>query len=168
MPSVPTMPAGARLTPARLMFLHNRPAARLRRVTPQPISSGGSGVAVQWSTEDLDTDPDGVGGWLSGTPSRWTARYPGWYQLAGGVAWVANATGRRGCWWARNGVAVDGSEAMLPAGAGVIGVVARVIKVYLAEGDYVELVAFQESGGSLSTSGASFEQPSMDVEWVRL
>lgn len=151
-------------------FLMSKPVARLRRDTTQSIVTGGSGTAVQFTLEDVDTDPDGTGGHSTVTnTSRYTARYPGQYRCTGGVAFVSNTTGRRGIWWMKNGGVLNGSVAMIPTTPSLaLGVVARPITIALAEGDYVELVAYQESGAALNISGTTFEQASMDVEWVRL
>ncbi len=158
-----------KLTVAGMLY-QTPPHAHLRRDSNQSVASGGSGTAVQYTVEDVDTDPDGVGGHSVDTnPSRWTARYAGWYALNGGVGWSPNATGRRGCWWAKNGAQVNGSYSIGPATASASTVVtARDILLYLAVGDYVELIAYQDSGGPVLLSGVTTEQPTMTVRWVSL
>jgi hypothetical protein len=150
-------------------FLLNPPAAMLRRTTTQSISTA-SWTAVAFTTEDLDTDVDGVGGHdSSSNPSRYTARYPGWYLVGGGVCFAANTTGQRGTMWSVNGTFVNGSNSLLDATASqACGVPARAIQVRLDEGDYVELMCWQSSGGALNVSGTTGEQPSMSVRWVSL
>lgn len=176
MPAVPTVPTFApgiiSATDLGLLasferFLADPPRAELRQTAGQSIASGGSGAAVNFDTADVDTDVDGVGGHNPAVnPSRYTARYPGWYEVAGGVSYAASATNRRLCWWRVNGVDVPGSEGGSPgSAAGTLGTVARTKLLYLAIGDYVELMAYQDSGGALLTQVVTFEQPSMKVTW---
>lgn len=164
MPAVPTFAAGARL--GNLSFLLRPPIARLRRVTPQNIANN-TPVAIAWEVADVDTDIDGVGGHDAGVPTRYTARYPGWYQISGGVSFAANGTGLRLATWAVNGSNIAGSDVLLPALAGnSLRYTARTEQVFLAEGDYVELRAYQSSGGVLALATTSDEQPTMNVRWV--
>ena len=152
-----------------LAFLARRPAAMLRQTAAQSIPNG-SWTPVTFGVEDLDDDPDAVGGHSTSTnTSRYTARYPGWYRVGGGVGIVSNATSIRGLAVAKNGTRVLGSDVMVPAGSGASTRIAtRAILVALAEGDYVELHAWQSSGGSLNTSVVDQEQPSLAVTWDRL
>lgn len=151
-------------------FLMRKPAAVLRQVTtPQPFASG-TFTAVTFNAEDLDDDVDSIGGHSTSTnTSRYTARYPGWYLLGGGCSFAANATGRRGVRWAVNGTAINGSFVIGPASAAnETAVAARAMLVLLAEGDYVELQAYQNSGVSLNSVLTGDHQPSMSVTWDRL
>ena len=152
-----------------IKFLLSPPRAMLRQTTLQPLTTGVA-AALAFQAEDVDDDVDGVGGHDNAVNNtRYTARYPGRYLLGGGVGFVANVTGRRGCYWAVDGAAVNGSMTALPATAVLeANVPARAISVYLNTGDYVELVAFQESGGTLNTNVTTFNQPSMSVLWVGL
>jgi hypothetical protein len=140
-----------------IQFLLNRPVARVRRTSAQSIADS-TPTAITFTTEDYDT----ANGWDSGVnPSRYTAVYPGKY--------LANATGRRGCWWRVNGTDINGSQGMIPAGtAAAVSVVARPTHIYLGVGDYVELICYQSSTVSLNTSALTFEMPSMDIEWVSM
>jgi hypothetical protein len=176
MPAVPIsqIAAGSLLTPARVnhaWWIANRPAALLRQATPQTIASGGSFKPVLLDTEDEDVDPDGIGGHSTTfDTSRYTARYPGIYRVGGGVGFAVNATGSRGVAWLRNGILVDGSDVMVPAVSSASTssrVPARSMLIRLAEGDYIELGAFQNSGGDLATTGSS-AAPSVSIEWARL
>lgn len=152
-----------------IQFLMHKPAAVLRQTVAQPLATS-AWVSLTMNVEDLDDDPDGVGGHsTASSTSRYTARYAGWYWLAGGVTITANATGNRGARWAVNGTAVNGGSVLLPAtGSGGTRVPARGQLVYLAEGDYVELQGTQSSGVSLNTVVVGEEQPSVCVSWDRL
>jgi hypothetical protein len=135
-----------------ISFLLQPPLARLRQTVVQSIPSS-TFTAITFTTEDVDTDVDGVGGHSNAiNTSRFTSRYSGWYEIGGGVAYAANATGRRLAHFYVNGAAVNGAQVALPAtAANDSAVPAKLTLVYLAVGDYVELMAYQESGGALNT-----------------
>jgi len=84
--------------------------------------------------------------------SRITIRTPGKYALTGQISYASNATGVRKCLIVKNGTTVL-AEADIPAIAGGITSVvgAGPVIVPLAAGDYVELQAYQSSGGALAT-----------------
>lgn len=151
-----------------LRFLFKPPIAQLRQATLQTVSNA-TWTAITFDAEDVDTDyaNNTTAHSTSSNPSRYTAIYPGWYDVGGGVSWAVNATGARGTYWSVNGVIVSGSDTLEPA-VGVInvGYAARSMHIYLASGDYLELFAYQSSGGNLNTSVAAGEQPSMKVRWV--
>ncbi|MEU4594377.1 hypothetical protein [Micromonospora aurantiaca (nom. illeg.)] len=152
-----------------IRFLMHKPSAVLRQSTAQSLTSA-TWVPLTMGTEDLDDDPDGIGGHSTvSNTSRYTARYPGWYWLGGGVTVTANANGTRGCRWAVNGTPVNGGSVVLPAtSSGGTRVPARAHLVFLFEGDYVELQGTQSSGGSLNTIINGEEQASMCIAWDRL
>jgi hypothetical protein len=74
---------------------------------------------------------------------------------------------RRACTWYQNG-APGNSRASVPPGATAdIEVVARTRHIFCnGTTDYVELGAFQESGGSLNKFAATPGRSSMSVRWV--
>ncbi|MFI2650210.1 hypothetical protein [Micromonospora fulviviridis] len=152
-----------------LRFLMNKPVAELRASTGQPIPSG-SFTPVLFNLEQVDTDPDGIGGHSTVTnTSRYTARYPGWYRVGGSVTWPSNATGRRATQWAVNGSTVDATQEIRPgSSAGALGSQADDPLIFLAEGDYLELRVWQDSGISLTLLSTSADRPRMTVEWERL
>lgn len=152
-----------------LRFLMHKPAAVLRQSLAQSLANA-TWVSLTMGVEDLDDDPDGVGGHSTVTnTSRYTARYAGWYWLGGGMTNGINSTGVRGVRWAVNGTAVNGGSVVLPPTAtGGARTPARAHLVFLNEGDYVELQGFQSSGGAMSTIVNGEEQASMCVSWDRL
>ncbi len=175
MPAVPTVPTFSPgivsatdlgLLASVSRFATNPPRAELRATVVQLINNGAA-TPINFDTADVDTDIDGVGGHNPAVnPSRFTARYPGWYEVSGGVVFAAAAANRRVTWFKVNGVDVSGTEAVTPgSAAGSVGPAARSKLVYLAIGDYVELVAYQDSGGALNTAVVTFEQPNMTVRW---
>lgn len=151
-----------------IRFLQSPPLAQLRQTSAQSLTNS-TATAIQFQTEDVDTDIDGVGGHDSGLNTRYTARYPGWYSVSGGIGYNANAAGQRGVEWSINGVLVNGCGALLDAtAANSTRLPGRAIQVYLALGDYLEAYGFQSSGGALSTAVTTVEQPCMTVRWVSI
>lgn len=152
-------------------FLMNKPAAELRQLVAQTLTTG-TWTAVTFISEDLDDDPAGTGGHDNASAtSRWAAVYAGWYLLDGGCAFAANATERRGVRWAVNGAAVNGSAVLVvnSGAGGQVVVPARGKRVFLNVGDYVELQALQLSGGNLDTFvGDTTFSASMSLGWDRL
>lgn len=150
-------------------FLLNKPAANVRQTTAQTGIVTAVFTSVTFTTEDLDSDPDAVGGHDTGTnTSRFVAQYPGWYRVAGAVAWANNATGQRGTRWAVNGTALNASAILLATISGNVTVVpARTMLVSLGAFHYVELQGYQTSGGNLDMFVSAEYSSSMSVEWVR-
>jgi hypothetical protein len=146
-----------------LDFLLAPPIGQFRQTAAQTLTTG-TWTAVTFDAEDVDS----AGGHsTSSNTSRYTAVYTGWYRVSGGVGFTGNSTGRRGGRWAANGSLVSGSAIMLAAtSTGSVAVPAKTMLVYLAVGDYVELQAYQESGGNLDTNVGSGDLYSlMAVEW---
>jgi hypothetical protein len=155
-----------------IAFLQRPPLAELRQTAAQLIANT-TYVAVSFDAEDVDTDVDNIGGHDNVTNnSRYTARYAGWYQVSGVIGYVANATGRRLAAWAVNGTNVNaGQVAINNTGAATdVEVVARKKHLYLNVGDYLQLMAYQESGIALNTASAAagVVQANMSVRWVSL
>ena len=150
---------------AALTFIHNPPIAQLRQDTAQALGTSGTFFAITFDAEVVDS---ANGHSTSTNPSRYVAQYAGYYEISGGVAFVANATGSRFVEIAVNGSALGGGTASAPASAGIgLWLAARDTKVFLNVGDYVELWGRQDSGGSLNTdTGSGPGKSSMTVEWV--
>lgn len=176
MPAVPVLPVftsdvltTAELTQltAAVNFLRSRPIADLNQTVAQPLTTS-VWASITFTTETVDTDIDGVGGHDNAVnTSRFTARYPGWYQVSGGVGLVVNATGIRGTRWVVNGNALNGSQtAEAPTTVTAAQWATRTKHVYLLEGDYVELQAFQSSGGNLNTDATTTNQSHMSIRWA--
>jgi len=140
------------------------PRARLRQTTLHALTNAAF-TSIQFQSEDYDT----VSGHDNVTNnSRYTCQVAGLYVFTGKVAFAANATGQRAMQWALNGTAVSGSQDSWPAVAAVERqFVATTYEAVLAVNDYVELQAFQDSGGSLNTSVATAgTQSLMTARWV--
>ena len=148
-------------------FLQNPPRAELRQGSAQSIPNNTS-TGVTFNIQDLDENVAGTAQHDTVTnSSRFTAVYPGWYQCSGAVCFAANATGVRITQWAVNGTVQNGTDSEISAVSGAVTiVVARTRKLYLDVGDYVELRAFQNSGGALNTGVTTSNQSGMSQLWA--
>lgn len=151
-----------------IAFLLNPPRARMRQIAPQSLATN-TAVTILFDAELFDTDVDGMGGHsTSGNISRYTARYPGLYQVSGGCSFSV-ASGFRLVNWAVNGSNLLGGDALIPAVSGTsTRVPARTELVPLAIGDYVEQRIYHTGGAGVTTATGADEQPTMDVLWVAM
>jgi hypothetical protein len=146
-------------------FLKTPPIFEANQTVAQSFSSASTPTTGLTVTTEVVDSANGHS--TSTNTSRYVAVYPGWYEAGGGIAFAANATGSRGCDWAVNGAALNGTHAWLPAnGSGYTAVPARVKKLFLNATDYVEEWGSQTSGAGLNTSVASVEQPSFSLKWI--
>jgi hypothetical protein len=145
----------------QISFLTSPPRFRGRQTVAQTLTS------AVFAPVTLDTeDEDNYSGHSTSTnTSRYTAQVAGWYLCSGSVGFVGNATGRRATEWLKNGAVVSGSQlAWAPGVATAVEFPAETILIFLAVGDYVEIGAYQESGGNLNTDVAFTNvQSSMSV-----
>lgn len=121
-------------------------AVRVIRTTNQSISNNAV-TAISFDTETYDA---GSGLWVIGAPTRITIVTPGIYNFSGVLRFDANSTGERAIL-----VRVNGSTLVASGGEGnpsasndsrcdVAG------DINLAAADYLELCAYQNSGGSIN------------------
>jgi hypothetical protein len=136
----------------RLVFLANRGAN-------QSISSGGDTTAnaLKWDEVTLDI----FGGWTAGQPTRWTCPRAGWWTFQGAVSFNSSTAGnvRECCWYVNGGlISMGRSHPINMSGivSGALTVDARSIPRLMAVGDYVELIAGQNSGQALDTATGSY------------
>jgi hypothetical protein len=130
-----------------LTFLLNPPVFVGYQSTVQSIPNS------TWTALSLDTTTvDSYGGHSNVTNnSRYTAQVAGWYTVCGVYAPTGNSTSFRAAKINVNGTAILGTAAYLGAMGAEMGIVTPTKDVYLNAGDYVEVCAYQGSGGSLST-----------------
>lgn len=153
---------------AAVAFLQKPPVAELIQIAAESIPASAF-TALTFTAHLVDQDYlGGTGHSDSVNTSRYTANYAGQYQLSGAASFVANATGRRGSSWFVNGTQASGGTSLVAATAASDGQFpARTKHQYLNVGDYVELMAFQESGGALSTiTTFAGQQPTASIRWV--
>jgi hypothetical protein len=144
--------------------VRNHPRASLRQTVAQSVPDNAF-TSVTYTTEDLDSH---YGHSNTTNTSRYTAPVTGVYEFSGGVGFALNAAGARGCRWTKNGTELSGSQILLPTTGGLVNtmVPARTISLRLTAGDYVQLQAYQNSGGLLNTVVTTSEQANMSVKYV--
>lgn len=138
-----------------------------RASTTQSLTNN-TDAAVLLNVEDLDTHS---GHSTVTDTSRWTCPtgWTGYYFVSGQVCFAANATGLRRVHLEVNGAVISGTHSILTATAVADGGVRATTSglVHLDVGDFVELNAFQTSGGSLSTEVISTAAAILHLTWVR-
>jgi hypothetical protein len=130
----------------------------------QSIVNAGSGSAVTFDTEAVDTD----GMHSTGTnTSRLTAVTPGYYVVTGHVVFASNATGERQAWLLINGTGsrIGFGTTLAMTGASHVTAVIASTTLFLNVGDYVEMFAYQSSGGALNTD-VTTGSPRLSALWV--
>lgn len=147
-------------------FLLAPPAALLRQTVAQSI--GTTGTAVTFDTEDYDND----GGHSTVTnTTRYTAVTPGWYRVSGSVGFNANPTLTSTRWteWRVNSTAIAGSRIWLPQAQNSTDLnlyPARVTRLYLNAGDFVELIGAAPAGSITTYVANPYGQSTMLIEWA--
>lgn len=140
---------------------------RVQRSGSQAIASGGAGDAILFTTEDFDPM-----GWHNSSvyPNLIVPDIAGYYQIHASLEFVANATGHRraiisahsfgaGPYWMASASAV-GHASIRP-------MLAVSTIVYLnGTDDYVQLIAYQDSGSDLNTSVADGVTTSLCVSLI--
>ena len=108
--------------------------------------SDGTATAVTLNTEDFDTSSYHDN---STNNTRMTVPSTGYYLLIGNIGYGSNSSGTR-----HVSFRVDGSSYSTQSGYaavnGAVTVVCNVDVIYLTTGQYVEMMAYQNSGGALN------------------
>jgi hypothetical protein len=125
------------------------PACSLKRTAALSQTASGTYQAISWDTENFTQTDSGM--WSSGTnPSRINLTTAGIYYVTGNVAFGASATGLRALRIMRNNIAAAFST--LVAGNSVINYL-NVASLIQSDGThYVELAAYQDTGGNFAYS----------------
>jgi hypothetical protein len=136
--------------------------ARFSQTSGQSIGSGGAGAAVTWT---VVYDRFGV---MTNGASVYTPNVAGYYEISGGVGYAVNGTGMRMVWLQSGGADVPGSADTQPAQVSFEAAVPIRPTVMLMNGstDNVSVIAYQNSGASLSLATATRAQPTMTVKWL--
>lgn len=132
------------------------------------IPTGGFGTPITFDTERWDNPNNDQHSTASNT-DRLTCAAPGLYDIGGGVGWTANATGRRSLWIAVTSGGVTTIIALDERpNLGVSFVVPQLVSTQyrLAVGDFVQLVAFQTSGGALTLTKQANYSPEFWMAWL--
>lgn len=147
---------------SQLNFLQNKPGALLWQSAQQTIAN------AAWTATNFDSSiRDNYSGHSNSVnPSRYTCQVPGVYSVKGGGGWATSASGSgRGASIYKNGaIYTDGGSAVV-GNSGVAHVTPAGTDVVLAAGDYIELFVWQNSGGSLLTSGVGQYSSYLAINW---
>ncbi|WP_030237922.1 hypothetical protein [Streptomyces sp. NRRL S-350] len=133
-----------------LSFLLNRPVFRGVQAAAQSIPNT-TVTPVAIDTTVIDT----YGGHSNTVNnSRYTAQIAGWYLLIGSVGMGTSSSGARLARLHKNGSLIAASQFGIPNPSWDITTAIQTLAiVQLAVGDYVEVAAYQASGGALTTNG---------------
>jgi len=131
--------------------------AHITRGSDQSIASGSS-TAISFSAARFDP----LGMFAAALPTRLTCRVSGVYLLVGQVSFNQNATGRRVAILRKNGSLqiagqTVGGYSDAPSHACATTLAA------LDEGDYLELLAYQNSGGNLAVKALGDYSPELSA-----
>lgn len=138
-----------------------RPFAQPRQSVAQSLPTTAVWTALTFDAEDVDYDN---GHSTVTNTDRYTALTTGWHIVSGGVAFAANAVGRRGIRYTVNGTVVNGSGVVLPTTAALVcAVPGREMAILLNVNDILRVEGMQESGGALNTAVAAEQQPHLLV-----
>lgn len=141
---------------AQMSFQQNPPEFAIYQATLQSVPNNAfTAITFDGSTRDTYNGHSTVT-----NNTRYTAQVAGTYEISGGTGWAANATGSRGGSIYKNGAPLTGQTSLVQAVTTAAGTTVAPIPscfVDLNVGDYVELWAYQISGGALNTvSGGQF------------
>lgn len=136
-------------------FLTSVPLAEAYQTISQNIPN------ATWTTITLDStlvDTDGQHS-NSVNNTRFTCQVAGYYSISGAIGFNTNSAGARGASIYKNGSALTIASGGLTAASNVVHIAPITeVLVQLNVGDYVELAAWQNSGGTLGTAiGAQYD-----------
>lgn len=136
------------------------PAARVRSAAAFGIPNAVE-TAIPFDTEDVNTD----GMHSAANTTRLTVKTPGLYQLTAELAW-ASAPGSSWQWFIKKNGAqyLAGSDGRGSAPPPVDSTASTL--AMLAAGDYIELVAWQNSGGAVNAAAGANRMPSLSAVMV--
>ena len=178
-PVVPVFPAGQLVTSAAMNLLgtaitwvlSGHPVTQLTASSTQSIPNNAN-TAFTWNSKIIDRD----GGWAGGSPSKYTAQTPGIYKVAAFIPFAGNATGSRRLFFqvttgsnnpAGAGLTtLFGVASVYAVGAGIASCVSsKSLTPYMYDGDFIQVYAYQSSGGALLTTITSdFGPPVFSIE----
>ena len=144
---------------------HFQPAAAVFHSANQSIATG-TLTALAFDSERVDQDGLGTSTIHDNVTnnSRLTCRVAGIYLIAGTIEWASNATGNRGGGVKLNATTFISFAQVAACGGGAATVVPISPRIYqLAVNDYVELFAFQTSGGNLNATFTGNYAPSFEM-----
>jgi hypothetical protein len=136
--------------------------AMVYRNSTQSIPDGQMEV-ISFSTELWDTDAI----FDAGSPTRLTCKTAGKYSISAHVAFASNTTGNRQVFIRKNGtdyLAGDIRQAVQTGGTRTVFAIET--KEVLNVNDYVELIVFQTTGGSLNVDTLWNRSPNFGMQRI--
>lgn len=146
---------------AKLALYDSPPTAILTVTTVQAAFTSGTFTAVQFDTTVSDT-------WSGHSNvtnnSRYTAPMSGTYWVRAATRWANNVTGNRSLGFRVSGTNIAYAQTQEPAATGTDTTLIECTSILpVTAGQYIEVFAAQDSGGSLSLSAAG---TSFQVAWL--
>lgn len=143
-------------------FLWDPPFARLRHLTAQTILTA-TWTALNYSIEDYDSNAMHSGG----DNTRITCVKDGIYHFEGNISFAASATGTRGIGFRKNGSGSGPTEGrvLVRASDSVSTSLHISTDISMVVSDYLQVMAFQDTGGNLDTAFGEGTQ-SFSGRWV--
>ena len=132
--------------------------ARIQRTTNSSIAIN-SQAAVSFTTVVYDTgatNPVFDPFFSAGTPTRLTARVSGLYEVIGYLQWSTGAAGPAAAYIRRNGTQILSADEYSISGTEAADLYVAA-QYELAQGDYVELLAYQNVTNPYTLTSATFE-----------
>lgn len=143
---------------------HDNPAiCQVRQTIAQSIATGVTNAALLFDTEDFDT----ANMWSTAAKDRLICTKAGIFEVFGSVSFNAQATGRRGGFWAKNGTNLTQAASFYQATASSLGSFAMpTCLVRLAVNEYIQLNAYQDCGVALNTGSVATTQSFAGLRYV--
>jgi hypothetical protein len=141
-------------------FLANRPAVKAGRTLSNQNVPNSAETAASFDTERFDTDNM----WVPGTPARITIQTAGVYLIVGMLRYDVSATGDREARLLLNGSNYLGQVKTRASSAGVAKMQVSALSK-LAANDYVQLMAFQDSGAAVLLTTNNQDAIELSAVW---
>jgi hypothetical protein len=141
----------------------DKPRARVVATVAQSIPNS-TATKISFNTGSQALDSDGF--WDTNILNRVTIRTSGFYAIVANIRWaLASAGFQRDAWLQKTGDTTTkyGLDTVTFPSANVSPVNNISYQMVLAAGDYLELMAFQDSGGLLNTSTGGGDSVSSEL-----
>lgn len=157
--------ANSTLTATSLNDCFDPPRCRVRNSANIAVANT-TNTIITFDTEEFD-----VGGMHSTTTNTGRITIPtggdGTYLVGCHASWAANATGARSIYIRLNGSTLLVPDTKPASSATVVERMGCSTIAKLVAGDYVEVIAYQESGGSLNIT-TEYQNPGFYAIWLAI
>lgn len=149
-----------------ISYLENPPIAVLYQANVQAITNV-TDTAIQFDSTVVDSY-NGHSNVTNNT--RYVAQVAGYYQVMGTISYQQNSTGGRLVRLRKNGsTEIQSSASEQPPSNDFNCVMSTPsVQVFLAVNDYIEVIGFQDSGGSLNTVTTTQYACGLQIRWVHV